>query len=109
MIAPCQHCASVPSGDGIIHERTCQRHEAGFARFASWQEVLAFAATGAPLFYWAPMQIAPVRLYSFEVRPRTIRITPPGATGRGRMRTADPFSADAKHLDRFRRRSGVQS
>jgi len=32
-----------------------------------------------------------------------------GATGRGRMRTADPFSADAKHLDRFRRQVEVQS
>ena len=106
---PCQPCASVPSGDGIIHERTCQRHEIGFARFASWQEVLAFAATGAPLFYWAPLNIAPVRLWRFEVRARTIRITPPGATGRGRMRTADPFSADAKHLDRFRRQVEVQS
>ena len=109
MITPCQHCASVPSGSGIIHERTCQRREAGFATFASWQEVLSFARTGAPLFYWAPMNIAPVRLYRFEVRPRTIRITPPDAHGRGRMRTADPFSADAGHLSRFRRQVEVAS
>ncbi len=72
------------------------------SRFSSWPEVLAYAATGAPLYYQAPMDVRAVRI-RYEARPRTVRIFPPGSTGRGRQRTADPFSADAKHLDRFRK------
>jgi hypothetical protein len=70
--------------------------------FNSWAEVLAYAAKGGPLFYHAPLDTKPVPI-RYEARARTIRIFPPGSSGRGRMRTADPFTADSGHLDRFRR------
>jgi hypothetical protein len=91
--------------------------------FSSWSGVLAYARTGGPLYYQAPMDHRPTRLspchpgydthgryhdagrgcgpYQYFVRARTIRIWPPGSVGRGRGRTADPFSADAGHLGRF--------
>jgi hypothetical protein len=80
--------------------------------FASWRDVLEWAASGRPLFYKAPLDHKTVRLWQgkpsatgafYEVRPRTIRIFPPGSTARGKYRTADPFTADAGHLDRFLR------
>jgi len=82
--------------------------------FAAWAAVLAYARTGGPLFYRAPLDLRPTRLipatpgtprvpYTYEARPRTIRIFPPGCIGRGTRRTADPFTADAAHLDRFSR------
>ena len=77
-------------------ERFTLRH------FHTWKEVLAYARTGAPLYYQAPMNYQPSRLTKFQVKAKTIRIWPPGSEGRGRNRTADPFTADAHHLDRFR-------
>jgi hypothetical protein len=78
--------------------------------FKSWPEVLAYARTGGPLYYQAPMDQRPTMLrpgsgtpYSYEAKARSIRIWPPGSTGRGRSRTADPFTADAGHLERFSR------
>lgn len=80
--------------------------------FATWAEVLAWAREGKPLYYHAPLSYSAVRLWPgvpvrgaafYSVRPRTIRITPPDAHGRGAQRTADPFTADADHLSRFRR------
>jgi hypothetical protein len=78
------------------------------APFESWADVLAYARTGAPLYYQAPMDRQPTGLrpgrnspYSYEARGRTIRIWPPGSAGRGRQRTSDPFTADAGHLSRF--------
>jgi hypothetical protein len=79
--------------------------------FHSWADVLAYARRGAPLYYHAPLDSHPVRIYpktwdgeqlAYVVRARTIRIWPSGSTGRGRRRTSDPFTADAGHLDRFR-------
>jgi hypothetical protein len=76
--------------------------------FRSWADVIAYARTGAPLYYSAPLDRRPVRLnpgrnmpYSYEVRARTIRVWPPGSVGRGRFRTSDPFTADREHLSRF--------
>lgn len=69
--------------------------------FDSWKDVLDYARTGAPLYYQGPMDYRATRLYRFTVRARTIRVWPPGSTGRGRMRTSDPFTADAGHADRF--------
>ena len=81
--------------------------------FDTWVDALRWAAAEKPIFYQAPMDHRATRLWpkhthpvtaaSYEVRPRTIRIWPVGSTGRGRARTADPFTADAGHLDRFRR------
>ena len=78
--------------------------------FATWGDVLAAAKAGENLYYKAPLDhratgLAP-RTRSgqeqcYEARARSIRIWPPGSTGRGRWRTADPFTADAGHLDRF--------
>lgn len=82
------------------------------AGFNTWHDVLAWARAGKPLYYHAPLNVSPVRLWPgvpvrgsafYTVRPRTIRITPADAHGRGKERMADPFTADAKHLDRFRR------
>ncbi len=83
-------------------------------RFVTWNDVLDWARGGQPLYYKAPLdyravQIWPVRPgqtpgpFNFQVRARTIRIWPEGSVGRGRRRTADPFTADAGHLDRFSR------
>lgn len=78
--------------------------------FKSWPEVLASAKRGEALFYQAPLDRFPVTLtpangspgpYRYEARARTIRIYPPGCFGRGKLRTSDPFSADAGHLSRF--------
>lgn len=85
--------------------------------FSTWGEVLEYARTGAPLFYKAPLDYRAARLFQgrpepwrrgaallvahYVVRARSIRIWPPGSTGRGRVRTSDPFTADAGHLDRF--------
>jgi hypothetical protein len=76
--------------------------------FHSWPELMTYARAGGPLFYKAPMDHRATRLTkghgtpnSYEVRPRTLRIWPPGSVGRGRSRTADPFTADAGHLSRF--------
>lgn len=75
--------------------------------FESWPEVLAYAKTGGPLYYQAPLDHYATRLYAgknppgYEVRARSIKIYPPGSTGRGRNRTSDPFTADSGHLPRF--------
>jgi proteasome lid subunit RPN8/RPN11 len=74
-----------------------------FQTFSSWPEVLKYANSGAPLYYWAPMDHRPIRVHDFEVRARSIRIWPSGSRGRGRGRTSDPFTADSGHMDRFRR------
>lgn len=78
--------------------------------FKSWPEVLAYARTGRPLYYKAPMDHQAVRLLpghaqppSYEAKQRSIRIWPFGSVGRGRSRSADPFNADSGHLDRFLR------
>jgi hypothetical protein len=81
-------------------------------RFADWAAVLAAAARGERLYYQAPLDVRPTLVrpangertpYTYEARARTLRIYPPGCVGRGRLRTSDPFTADAGHLDRFTR------
>lgn len=72
----------------------------GFNGFATWADVLAYAKTGGALYYHAPLNVSPIRV-RYEARARTIRIFPPGCTGRGKARTSDPFNADKGHLDRF--------
>jgi hypothetical protein len=78
----------------------------GFEPFARWIDVLAHARNGGALYYHAPLDCSPVRLTDFQVKARTIRIWPLGSRGRGKGRTADPFTADAGHLDRFYARKG---
>lgn len=85
------------------------------SHFQTWKDVLAYAQTGAPIWYQAPMDHRPIKLHPrkeqgeervYEAHARTIRVWPSGSTGRGRNRTADPFTADVSHLDRFRRPTG---
>ena len=67
-----------------------------FAGFASWRDVLDHVASGAPTYYQAPLDYRPV-LVAAELRSRgRVRVDP-------LSRDADPFTADHKHLDRFRR------
>ncbi len=83
----------------------------GFVKYDSWRDVMDDARRGTALFYQAPMDPSPTRLHpapgqplGYEALARTIKIWPPGSAGRGRQRTADPFTADSGHLDRFRRK-----
>lgn len=78
--------------------------------FQSWPDVLAYAQSGQPLYYSAPMDRYPARLmpggnapFTYKAQARSIKIWPAGSVGRGRNRTSDPFTADAGHLDRFSR------
>jgi hypothetical protein len=79
-------------------------------KFGSWPEVMAHAQAGRPLYYQAPLNHQATRFlpgsnqsFSYQAKGRTIRMWPPGSTGHGKSRTADPFNADSKHLDRFSR------
>ena len=81
-----------------------------FTTYRSWHEVMQDARAGETLFYHAPLDRFPVRLtkgsggpYTYEVMARGVRIYPPGSSGRGKQRTSDPFTANAEHLERFRR------
>lgn len=66
--------------------------------FSSWSDVVAAARLGAPLWYHAPLDIAPRRIAVVRVfKNGKIRIDPMSAV-------ADKFTADAGHLDRFRAR-----
>jgi len=80
--------------------------------FGSFREVLDYAKSGGDLYYQAPLNYRPCRLrpgkncsFCYDARPKSIRVWPPGSVGRGRQRTADPFTADAGHLGRFSRPS----
>jgi len=85
-------------------------------KFSSWNDVLAYAHGGGPLYYQAPMDARPTKLnqcykhvarqpcapYTYAVRGKTIRIFPPGSNRRpSDPDRADPFTADKGHLDRF--------
>jgi hypothetical protein len=73
---------------------------------------MAVAKAGQDLFYKAPMdqyahrftaQSGGASPFTYKAKGRTIRMWPSGSVGRGRWRTSDPFTANAGHLDRFRR------
>jgi hypothetical protein len=67
-----------------------------FQTFESWAQLLDHVAAGYPLFYHAPMDINPAQVSAVLRRDGKLRVTPIYAS-------ADPFTADAGHLDRFRR------
>lgn len=84
--------------------------DANLVGFSSWRDVIEYAGTGGPLYYKVPLNHHPTRLRptpgqegGYETRARSIKIWPYGSTGRGRNRTADPFTADSGHLGRFLR------
>lgn len=65
-------------------------------QFSSWDQVLAHARAGLPLWYHAPMDLHARRIRIVRVfKNGKIRIDPMSSD-------ADNFTADAGHLDRFR-------
>lgn len=73
--------------------------EKGFSPFATWNEVLSHVEQGKPVFYRAPLDYRPRSVYcALGPSGQTVHVTPP-------LHDADPFTADAAHLSRFRRYS----
>lgn len=76
-----------------------------FIRFDAWEQVLEAARKGEPLWYRAPMDEA-------QAYPaKSVQVVRVYKNGKLRVRPlanqADPFTADAGHLLRFRRRIEV--
>ena len=67
-----------------------------FESFSSWNEVVAAAGAGEKLWYHAPMDILPHNVRVETRRGNKLRVFP-------WSRDADPFTADAGHLSRFKR------
>jgi hypothetical protein len=67
--------------------------------FQTWREVLVHVQAGKPVWYQAPMDYRPIPVRA-QIRGRAhsvvLRVYPPIS------QDADPFTADARHLDRFR-------
>lgn len=78
-----------------------------FFPFRTWYAVLDHVDAGRQIFYHAPMDARPVAVHAALHRVgKRIRITPPTAHLRSsHPDRADPFWADADHLDRFRRKN----
>lgn len=67
--------------------------------FSTWSDVLAAARRGERLWYQAPLDARPSSILIVKVyKNDKIRIDP-------LSNQADPFTADAGHLSRFRRRT----
>lgn len=67
-----------------------------FTTFTSWREVLIHVMAGKPVWYQAPLDYRPVRVRTHPTAGNKLRVFPPAGD-------ADPFVADAGHVDRFRR------
>lgn len=68
-------------------------------KFETWEAVLAHVAAGLPVWYHAPLDYRPSRLFFLRVmRGAKIRIAPSG-----KWHSHFSFTADAGHLDRFRK------
>jgi len=74
------------------------RPEVTYEPFAAWKDLLVFIAAGGELYYQAPL----------DVRAHRVRVVCVFKNGKVRLDPdssgADPFTADAGHLDRMRRR-----
>lgn len=71
--------------------------------FVVWAHVLAHVREGKPVSYQGPLDARPHRVEaSCKPRGRTVRVKPFGTWRRGES-PFDAFTADAGHLDRFRR------
>lgn len=66
--------------------------------FATWDDVLAHVRAGGEVLYWSPMDVAPVPVVTADALDGsdTLAVFP-------LSRDANPFRADAGHLDRFLR------
>lgn len=69
-----------------------------YVTFGTWAELLDHIAAGYTLFYQAPLDYNPAQVSVVERRDGQLRVTPI-------YRSADPFTADTGHLDRFRKLS----
>jgi hypothetical protein len=67
-----------------------------YSTFSTWREVQDYVNAHYTLFYHAPLDYRPVLVSAKVRRDGKIRVTPV-------YTDADPFTADAGHLDRFRR------
>lgn len=67
-----------------------------YISFASWQDVLLHVRKALPTYYQAPLDPKPVRVTATLRRGQKVHVVPPSLSG------ADPFIADAGHLERFR-------
>jgi len=68
-----------------------------YKTFATWDEVLEAANASVVLFYHAPFDINPVCVRVTRIfKNKKMRIAAPN-------RNASGFTADAEHLNRFRR------
>lgn len=66
--------------------------------FASWADVLSHVNAGHSVWYQAPLNTRPLRVRIARVfKNGKLRIDP-------LSNQADNFTADAEHLDRFRKR-----
>lgn len=65
-----------------------------YAPFADWPAVMAHARAGLPLSYQAPLDYAPHAI-EYKAQKKTIRVK--------RAAVGESFTADAGHLDRFKR------
>lgn len=64
--------------------------------FPTWNALVGAVGRGEAIWYQAPLDARPVRVRC-ELRARSkVRVFPP-------TRDADPFTADAGHLERFKR------
>ena len=97
--------AASPAAECPCPESEAEASEVGAT---PWKEILAAAHRGEDLYYQAPLDPRPIRFragggapYTYLAGNRSIRLWPPGSTGRGQLRTSDPFTADSEHADRF--------
>lgn len=65
-----------------------------YATFASWADLLSYIRGGGMVAYQAPLDYRPIAV-RVKVRGSAVRVYPPTSD-------ADPFTADAAHLPRFR-------
>jgi hypothetical protein len=66
------------------------------ARFDTWAELLDHISAGYPLWYQAPLDYRPAQVTAVMRKDGKLRVYPTYAD-------ADPFTADAVHLERFRK------
>lgn len=67
-----------------------------YEAFTSWAQLFAHIGGGYPLWYQAPMDDRPVQVSAVRWKDGKVRVYPI-------YTEADPFTADAGHLERFRR------
>ncbi len=65
-------------------------------RFETWAQLLDHVRAGYRLHYQAPMDVRPILVTAVIRQDGSLRVTAPYSD-------VDPFTADGRHLDRFRR------